>query len=119
MRMMRPTLQRFGDVMGLVTNCEKSQVATIQCDNINLHEILHAFPAAYTTFPMRYLGLPLSITQLSRIHFQYLEDKVAGKLAPWIGKHITMAGRLVLVKAVLTSIAIYFITALDIPHEVL
>jgi hypothetical protein len=68
---------------------------------------------------MRYLGLPLSVTRLKRIHFQPLEDKVASKLRPWIGKHVTMAGRSTLVKAVLTSIVIYFITVLDVPKEVL
>jgi uncharacterized membrane protein len=33
---------------------------------------------------------------------------VATKLIPWLGKHITMAGRSTLVKAVLSSFAIYF-----------
>ena len=36
-----------------------------------------------------------------------------------MGKHVTMAGRATLVKSVLTSIVIYFITVLDIPVEVL
>jgi hypothetical protein len=40
-------------------------------------------------------------------------------LVPWMGKHVTMAGRGTLVKSVLTSIVIYFVTVLDIPMEVL
>ena len=68
---------------------------------------------------MKCLGLPLSVTRLRRIHFQSLEDKVAGKLVLWEGKHVNMAGRSTLVKMVLTSIAIYFITVLDVPLEVL
>jgi hypothetical protein len=68
---------------------------------------------------MRYLGLPLSLTRLKRVHLQFLEDKVVGKLVPWLGKHTTMAGRMVLVKAVLTSVVIYFITVLELPLEVL
>jgi hypothetical protein len=68
---------------------------------------------------MKYLGLPLAITRLRRIHFQPLEDKVAAKLVPWLGKHVSMAGRATLVRAVLTSIAIYYITVLDVPAEVL
>jgi hypothetical protein len=57
---------------------------------------------------MCYLGLSLSLTRLKHIHLQYLEDKVAGKLVPWLGKH-TLAVRNVLVEAVLTSVIIYFI----------
>jgi hypothetical protein len=68
---------------------------------------------------MKYLGLPLALTHLNGIHFQPLEDKVAGKLLPWLGKHDTMAGRSTLVKAVLTRIGIYYITILDIPVKVL
>jgi mannosylglycoprotein endo-beta-mannosidase len=113
------TLDSFGNVTGLVTNCEKSQVAAIRCDGLDLDNILQAFPATRVNFPMKYLGLPLSVHRLKRIHFQPLEDKVAAKLAPWIGKHVNMAGRSTLVKAVLTSIAIYYITALEVPMEVL
>jgi hypothetical protein len=112
-------LQQFGDVTGLVTNCIKSHVAAIRCENIDLDHVLQAFPATRSNFPMKYLGLPLSVKRLKRIHFQPLEDKVANKLMPWIGKHVTMAGRGTLVKSVLTSIAIYFITVLNIPMEVL
>lgn len=87
------TFHQFGYVTGLVTNCSKSQVAPIRLMGLDLDHILHAFPANRTNFPMKYLGLPLSITRLKRIHFQPLEDKVAAKLVPWLGKHATMAGR--------------------------
>ena len=36
-----------------------------------------------------------------------------------IGKHATMAGRSMLVKAVLTSVVVYYISVLDIPVGVL
>ena len=105
-------------VTGLVTNCAKSVVAPIRCGNIELDDVLQAFPAVRSTFPMRYLGLPLSVSRLKRIHFQFLEDKVAGKLPPWVAKHVAAPGRVVLVKAVLTAIAIYHITPLELPVEV-
>jgi hypothetical protein len=68
---------------------------------------------------MRYLGIPLSVTRLKRVHFLPLEDKVTIKFIPWIAKHVTMAERANLIKSVLTSIAIYFITILDVPMEFL
>jgi hypothetical protein len=91
------TLQMFGEVNGLVTNCLRSQVAPIRCENIYLDDILQAFPAKRCPFPMTYLGLPLSVRRLKRIHYQPLEDKVAIKLIPWVGKHVTFAGRSTLV----------------------
>ena len=68
---------------------------------------------------MTYLGLPLSVSRLKAIHFLPLEDKVACNIAPWTGQLMAAPGRAVLVKAVLTSIAIYSITSLVLPVEVL
>ena len=113
------TLVSFGEVTGLVTNCAKSLVAPIRCDGVNLDDILHAFLAVRSSFPMCYLGLPLSIKHLKRIHFQHLEDKITCKLPPWQGRHVAAVGQMILVKAVLTAIAIYHLTPLDIPVEVL
>lgn len=78
-------------------------VAPIRCHGIDPNDILSPFSAARTSFPMRYLGLPLSPTRLRRIDFQHLEDKVAGKLKAWSGKNLTNVSREALVKAVLTS----------------
>jgi hypothetical protein len=100
----------FGDVTDLVTNCNKSQVAPIRGGGIDLDHILQGFLTMPTNFPMKYLGLPLSVSKLKRIHFQPLEDKFIGKVVLWIGKHVTMAGRSSLAKSVLTSIKIYYIT---------
>jgi hypothetical protein len=60
---------------------------------LDLNAILIAFPDTRTSFPTKYLRLPLSVTRLKRIHFQPLEDKVAAKLLPSIGKHVTKAIR--------------------------
>ena len=68
---------------------------------------------------MKYLGLPLSVKHLRAIHFQTLKDKVAGKLTPWLGKHVAFPGRGVLLKGVLTAITIYHMTSLELPEEVL
>jgi hypothetical protein len=57
-------LASFGDVTGLNTNCQKSFVAPIRCENIDLDDILQFFPGIRSTFPLRYLGLPLSIHHL-------------------------------------------------------
>ena len=44
---------------------------------------------------------------------------MAGKLPPWQGRHVATAGRAILVKAILTAIAIYHLTPLNIPAKVL
>jgi hypothetical protein len=56
---------------------------------------------------------------LKRIRLQPLEDMVAAKPVPCIGKHATMPVQTKLAKLVLTSIAIYYTTMLNFPVEVL
>jgi hypothetical protein len=91
----------------------------VVCADIDLDDILQDFPASRTTFPMKNLGLPLLVKRLKRIYFQPLENKVATKLVPWTGKHVTKARRSSLVKSVFTSIGIYYITVFNILVEVL
>ena len=46
-------------------------------------------------------------------------DKITAKLCGWNGRNLNHAGRLTLVKSVLTSQAVYFLTALKVPKETL
>jgi hypothetical protein len=81
-------LESFGEVTSLPTNFQKSMVVPIRCQNIDLDDVLSGLPVIRTTFPMRYLGLPLSVWQLKRVDFQPLGDKMAGKLVTWDGKNL-------------------------------
>jgi hypothetical protein len=93
----------------------KRSVVPICCNNIDLDDILKGLPAMHTSFPLRYLGLPLLPWSLRRTDFQQLEDKCARKLPSWDGKLINMAGRVSLVKSVLASQAIYHLIPLALP----
>jgi mannosylglycoprotein endo-beta-mannosidase len=112
-------LQNFGEVSGLVTNVSKSSIAPIQCDNINLEEVLANFPATTTPFPIKYLGLPLSLGRLRRADLQPYIDKAVARLSPWKGKFLNHAGCTALVKSVLSSMPIFLLTALKADKGIL
>jgi hypothetical protein len=119
MEMLSRILKDFGEVTGLVTNVNKSMVVPIRCSEINIDEVLHGFPATRSSFPITYLGLPLSVHRLRSGHFQYIVDKMASKLPLGQGKYVTTAGRVQLVKSVITSQAIYPLTVLPLPKGIL
>jgi hypothetical protein len=73
-------LHLFGEVTGLATNFLKSSAVPIRCGGVNLSQVLHSLPAACASFPIKYLGLPLSVWKLKTVDFQFLEDKAASKL---------------------------------------
>jgi hypothetical protein len=87
--------------------------------NVDLDFLLTDLPVARTSFPMRYLGLPLSIRQLNKVDFQPLIDSAKGKLSAWSGRNLTQAGRLTLTKSVLSFQPVYFLTALRPSKEIL
>lgn len=62
-------LRLFGEASGLCTNLQKTQLIPISCDRIDLEVILADLPLKRTSFPIRYLGLPLSTKRLGRLDF--------------------------------------------------
>jgi hypothetical protein len=76
-------------------------VVTITCQGIDPDDVLDGLPVIRVSFPIKYLGLPLSVWQLKRLDFQSIEDKMAGELVTWDGKNINVVGRGALVKSYL------------------
>ena len=109
----------FGEASGLKTNFQKLTIIPIRCDGLNLNNIMAGSPTEVSRFPIKYLGLPLTVKRLKRVDFQPLVDKAISKLTLWNGRQINPTGRLTLVKAVLTSQVVYFLTALRGPKKTL
>lgn len=64
----------------------------IRCSDIGLDEILENILVTRPLFPMKYLGLPLSIGRLQKIDHQALFHKSIERMAGWQGKNFGMAG---------------------------
>jgi hypothetical protein len=94
-------------------------VVPIRCSGIDLDDALLGFPVLHSNFPIRYLGLPLSVHQLCRGDFQYIVDKMASKLPIGQGKYVTTAGRVALIQSIIASQAIYPLTVLPLPKGIL
>lgn len=62
-----------------------------------------------------YLGLPLSVTKLTKTNLQPILDKVVDALPEWKAGLMATSGRLILVKVVLTAILKYLLIAMDVP----
>lgn len=67
----------------------------------------HLFPCAISHFPVRYLGIPLSVSRLPKSALQPLVDRVADRLPTWKGQLMNRSGRLALIKSTLTAIPVH------------
>ena len=68
--------------------------------------------------PISYLGLPLGANPRSKVFWNPVLNRIQNRLAPWKRKFLSKGGRLVLIKAVLSSIPTYFMSVFRIPVSV-
>jgi hypothetical protein len=99
-------------------NIAKSSIAPIRCTHDDLNLVQQLLPCRFETFPIKYLGLPLSL-KLSKAQLQPLIDKVADLLPAWKADPMTRAGRATQVQFVLTATVIYHMMVLDLPKWVI
>ena len=110
-------LQLFCDATGLRVNLSKSSVIPIRCDDIDIQDVLQNFDGATSAFPIRYLGLPVTIGRIRLVHLQAILDRIRARLAGRKGKLLPVVGRRVLVRCVLSAMPTFALTALRIPKK--
>jgi hypothetical protein len=110
-------MEKFGAATGLKINLQKSSVAGIACQDLDLDDILTSFPGQRMSFPFTYLGVPIVLGRLRLIHLQGVQDKAVAKLSGWQCKLLNLGGRRVLVRSVLSSLPVYLLTVIKPPKK--
>ncbi|CAN1218712.1 LINE-1 retrotransposable element ORF2 protein [Linum perenne] len=113
-------LQRFYTMSGLQLNPEKTEVfssrAVIQLIRLN---IVNQTGFAEGKLPVKYLGVPLVSGKISAKDCGILIDKIAAKIKGWKVQILSYAGRLQLVKSVLTSMSQYWMAIFLLPKSII
>jgi hypothetical protein len=110
-------MQKFGEATWLKININKSTVAPIQCAAIDLQPDLQSFSGERLSYPISYLGLPITLGWLKLVHLQPILDQASSRLSGWQGRLMNLDGRRELVKTVLSSLPTYLLTALKAPKK--
>ena len=71
------------------------------------------------SLPFTYLGLPLSNKAFHKSTYLPLIHRLNSKLAGWAAAHLSVAGRIVLLNAVLSSLPTYYMTVMRLPQWVI
>jgi hypothetical protein len=82
----------FQDASGLGCNVSKCQVVAMRCELGQVDQAVQVFPCQAVDFPIRYLGMPLSVTKLPKSTLQPLLDNMADRLSAWRGKLMHRSG---------------------------
>jgi nucleoside diphosphate kinase len=106
-------LNSYAESTGLKVNYSKSSMMLINLSDERLEHFASTMQCKNGSLPFTYLGLPLSISAPNLEHFLPIVDKVESRLGG-IADFLDYGGKLLMVKSVLTSLPIFFMSCLDI-----
>ncbi|KAL2224663.1 UNVERIFIED_CONTAM: hypothetical protein Sindi_3035500 [Sesamum indicum] len=105
-RVFKEGLDWFAELSGLRLNVQKDQML----DFLGFQE---------GHLPMRYLGLPLISSRLTISDCQPLISKIDARINGWEGISLSYAGRVQIIKSVLSALSLYWASAFILPKKVI
>lgn len=93
----------------------KCSITNVYGADSSIEAIQQVLGCQITTFPIRYLGLPLSTSKLPKDQIRKTVDAVARRLPACHGPLMAKSGRLIWVKSVLTAIPVYCMIVNGLP----
>ncbi|KAJ9555885.1 hypothetical protein OSB04_010499 [Centaurea solstitialis] len=118
-KVLKEVLSDFAVLSGLKPNIGKSSVYFANVHPDTVREILHILPFQPGNLPFRYLGVPLSAKRLVVSDFAILIAKIRSRILNWKSKSLSFGGRLQLIKAVLESLQLYWMSVFTLPSSVI
>ncbi|KAK3184841.1 hypothetical protein Dsin_032127 [Dipteronia sinensis] len=112
-------LDEFSLLSGLHANHAKSNIFTSGVSHTINQQLINLFGYTVGSLPIRYLGIPIISSRLCLRDCSPLKDKVSGRLASWLNRGLSYAGRLQLIVSVLTSLQVFWASYLCLPKKVL
>ena len=108
-------LSMFGEASGLRINMRKSAALPIRCNDQEINMASQELGCPRGSFPIKYLGLPLTLRKQTPAQLQFLVDQMANCMLKWKAALMPKSGRLTLVQSVLCTMPIHAMMALDLP----
>lgn len=114
-QILKIVLTAFESISGLAVNMNKSELVTTITSQETGTELALAMGCKLGEFPMKYLGLPLSNKKLNKTAYLPLIQKFSNRLEGWAARNLSIAGRLILLNAVLSALPTYYMSCLKLP----
>ena len=112
-------LNLFHDVSGLKINLVKSRIFGIGIPMGDVANVARAINCSYGSLPFSYLGLPVGKSMNKVDAWNDVVGKLSKRLATWKINLLSIGGRLTLVKSVLGSLPLYYLSIFRAPISVI
>ena len=111
-------LRSFELALGLRVNFSKTKFGGLGLDASLLKVFSNTQNCKHMDVPFVYLGMPIGGNPRLKQFWQPMIENVNSRLAKWKGKLISMAGRVCLIKFVLFSLPLYYLSFYKMPKYV-
>ncbi|XP_016173488.1 uncharacterized protein LOC107615992 [Arachis ipaensis] len=118
MKYYKRLLRWFELMSGLSINFEKSSLIPINCEEQRVRSMCRMWGCKEDALPVKYLGVPLGANPRLVKTWMPIIDKVEEKLSLWKAKVLNKAKKLVLIKSVLNSLPVYYLSLYKMPKAV-
>jgi hypothetical protein len=119
LRVVKAILDEFGRLSDLKINLAKSQLLFTIADDDNIQELAQIIGCTTAKFPFKNVIFPLSNKKLGMADFDHLIQRIANRLTGWQASLLSIAGRLILMHAILSAMPTYFITVFMLPKGII
>ncbi|GAU22483.1 hypothetical protein TSUD_296020 [Trifolium subterraneum] len=114
-RAIKSILLLFEVMSGLKVNFHKSLLVGVNVVDSWLEEAAGVLYCKTGKTPFTYLGLPIGGNPRRLSFWKPVIDKIKSRLSVWKCRNLSMGGRLVLLKAALSSLPVYFLSFFKAP----
>ena len=115
---LKAILRGFELASGLKINFHKSRLAGINVQSSAVSCYTKTLNCSQMGIPFKYLGLEVGGNPRTKQFWEPVINKLKGRLSVWKGRFLSMAGRICLIKSVLTGVPLYYVSLFKAPLAV-
>lgn len=115
---LRCILLLFESVSRLKMNLQNSKMITVGKVN-NMAGLTGLFDCQVVNLPVKYLGLPLRERFKAKAMWEPVVERIQKRLSSWKEKFLSKGGKLVIIKSIISSMPLYFLSMFRAPASII